>query len=275
MWRGNSTRSPSRCFRLRVNNPFDPEMNISYSKPAYYLRLAVGDLLPDLDRVIYFDVDLLVRTDLAALYDTDLGDTVLAEAPDACVERIRKEPRKAKKLPFSSVIMRDYANNLLGRDDAIYFNTGVLVIDLKKWRSLDIISQCLSFLEDATYVIFADQDAMNKVFQGKITLLDSSWNFVPFVEKEQNLKLPRIMHFAGFKPWKPEDEPQPFDDEYWAFAMSTPFGEKLRRMFYGSIDWHIRHLRQRSEKIPLGVRDLRIFSEADKAASSPWYRRLF
>ncbi|XP_015967206.1 probable galacturonosyltransferase-like 3 [Arachis duranensis] len=96
-------------------------------QPLNYARIYLADLLPaTVRRIIYFDSDLIVVDDVAKLWNIDLGTHVLG-APEYCHANFTNYfTRRFWSNP-------SYAASFKGRD-ACYFNTGVMVIDLLKWR---------------------------------------------------------------------------------------------------------------------------------------------
>ncbi|KAG5062670.1 hypothetical protein GLYMA_02G099900v4 [Glycine max] len=106
---------------------------ISYSirraldQPLNYARMYLADLLPaTVRRIIYFDSDLIVVDDVAKLWSIDLHARVLG-APEYCHAN------------FTNYFTHRFWSNpsyaaSFKRRDACYFNTGVMVIDLWKWR---------------------------------------------------------------------------------------------------------------------------------------------
>ncbi|KAB2624337.1 galacturonosyltransferase-like 3 [Pyrus ussuriensis x Pyrus communis] len=106
---------------------------ISYSvrraldQPLNYARIYLADLLPSgVRRIIYFDSDLIVVDDVAKLWRIDLGRRVLG-APEYCHANFTNyfTPKFWSNAAFAA--------EFKGRR-ACYFNTGVMVIDLWKWR---------------------------------------------------------------------------------------------------------------------------------------------
>ena len=55
--------------------------NKHLSKAAYF-RLLISDLIPEYDKCIYLDCDLIVYGDLKKLYEIELGDDYLAGVKD-------------------------------------------------------------------------------------------------------------------------------------------------------------------------------------------------
>ncbi|BFG16990.1 hypothetical protein CerSpe_032650 [Prunus speciosa] len=106
---------------------------ISYSvrraldQPLNYARIYLADILPSgVRRIIYFDSDLIVVDDVAKLWNINLGRRVLG-APEYCHANFTNyfTPKFWSNAAFAA--------SFKGRR-ACYFNTGVMVIDLWKWR---------------------------------------------------------------------------------------------------------------------------------------------
>jgi lipopolysaccharide biosynthesis glycosyltransferase len=87
-----------------------------------------------------------------------------------------------------------------------YFNAGVLLIDLDRWRHERISERALEFLEKHPTTPYADQDALNVACDGRWKHLDHKWNFQAhdsqrFERTEKRLR-PAILHFVmAAKPW--------------------------------------------------------------------------
>ncbi|AEE82127.1 predicted glycosyl transferase [Arabidopsis thaliana] len=96
-------------------------------QPLNYARSYLADLLePCVNRVIYLDSDLVVVDDIAKLWKTSLGSRIIG-APEYCHANFTKY--------FTGGFWSEerFSGTFRGRKPC-YFNTGVMVIDLKKWR---------------------------------------------------------------------------------------------------------------------------------------------
>lgn len=183
---------------------------------AYY-RLFVPDLLPGhLKRIVYLDADLIVRRSIEELYLQPLDDAVIAAVSGPS--------------PYS--YDRDAARLELPTG-CQYFNSGVLVINLPRWRQLGVRDQCLQFLYDhLDKVVYADQDLLNVVLCRLHKPLHPMWNVTlqlvqehfscmgrhgsPASDLEGLLSNPAIVHFNGkYKPWHLRYS-HPFKSEYVA-----------------------------------------------------------
>lgn len=199
------------------------------SKAAYF-RLALADILPnDIEKVIYLDVDLLVFDDINKLWQIDLENLPLAAVPDYGIMasgRLCKQKKQVIGLPVGEK----------------YFNSGVLVVNLKEWRKEDYTKQILEIINNNQFP-HHDQDALNKLFMHKWKELELRWNVIPpiyylfnkvlFNKKLRNSALKAksdiaILHYAGsYKPWQFKMY-NGFNDKYYYFLALTAFkNEKM------------------------------------------------
>lgn len=129
----------------------------------YYARIGMASLLAGVKRVIYLDSDLLMMGDLCELWESDQGDSV------AMVCRDRKVLRLSQDSPW-----------LLAPHEAglPYFNSGVMLVDLDKWRAEQVEQKCLDLISKpcGTYRWW-DQTILNYVIRGKVGFLPSQWNW--------------------------------------------------------------------------------------------------
>ena len=131
------------------------EGGMCVATPAALLKFSLGELLPDLDKVLYLDGDILIRGDLAEFLDVDLGDNLLAAAPDTGVLSF---PR-----PIHSEV-------------AAYFNSGVMLLNLAKMRAEGYAEKLAAAKKDDTDHALMDQDVFNRVCDGRIALLPPRCN---------------------------------------------------------------------------------------------------
>ena len=89
-----------------------------------------------------------------------------------------------------------------------YFNAGVMFINLKEWRKLNITKKLQNkILELGDNISLADQDAMNSYFDGEYLELDKEFNF--YAEFKANKEILNLinkdvyfLHYVGStKPW--------------------------------------------------------------------------
>ena len=178
---------------IRVSNDAVSELKVDgHVTKAAYFRLRIGELLPaTLKRVLYLDPDIIVTGDVTELFETDLLDFPFGAVPDLFVELYRREIRS--KIELS--------------EGAHYFNSGVLLIDLPRWRSLNIGGRAITYCRsNRDAITFWDQCALNHAANGRFYVLDQKWNFqtnsVFQTESSARLHSAKIVHFTGkLKPW--------------------------------------------------------------------------
>lgn len=123
-------------------------------------RLFVGEVLPEsVDRILYLDCDTVVLGSLRSLWKTDLHLAVAAAVMEPTIYSEVKEQ--------------------IGLEQGEpYFNSGVLLIDLKRWREEKVQEQLLDFYGRKGGRLFAgDQDTINGGLKGRIKPLPPAFNF--------------------------------------------------------------------------------------------------
>ncbi|GGH49039.1 glycosyltransferase family 8 protein [Microbacterium album] len=135
----------------------------TFLSSASLYRLLIADLLPDrLDRVLYLDADTVLLESPSSLAAQDLEGYALGAVREA------QSPWAAGPLgpPWRE----------LGLDPASpYFNSGVMLIDLGRWRELEVGSRCLELLRRVR-PRWGDQDALNTVLEQDWLELPRRWN---------------------------------------------------------------------------------------------------
>lgn len=155
-----------------------------------YGRLLLGILLPaDVERVIYLDCDMMVRDPIEALFTTDMQGYPVAAVRDALA-------------PFI-VGRKDMVQNRDLFDTADpYFNSGMLLIDLKAWRDIDIPARIKALAARGIMGrLYFDQDMLNLIFNDNWLALPWRWNTIDAHAAHEGLD-PAILHYTrASKPW--------------------------------------------------------------------------
>jgi lipopolysaccharide biosynthesis glycosyltransferase len=153
-----------------------------YYSMEMFCRISIPDLLDkEIQKALYLDCDLIIKEDITCLWETNIDDFFIAAVYDPNDLRIEK---------------------LLIPKEHGYFNSGVLLINLKKWRENDISNKVLQFIkENPSKLLYPDQDALNVILHDKWLKLDDKWNVRANRLKKTNIK-PAIIHYTGKnKPW--------------------------------------------------------------------------
>ena len=191
------------------------ERSYCMATPAALLKFSLPELLPDLNRVLYLDGDVLVRRDLGELFRTPLGENYAAAVTDVgCLTGTNLRKQKLGKW---------------------LFNSGMMLLNLSLQRKHEMprtLTEAKARSKDHSLM---DQTIFNETFAGRATLLPPEYNFLPVwyylnkyridtdecrercknfygIEiKDGSEILERsfcIIHFAGtLKPWDTPDLP--------------------------------------------------------------------
>lgn len=153
-----------------------------------FLRLLIPDLFADKARALYMDCDMVVMGDLSYLATVDLGDAPLAAVP--CPSPDEKELESVQK-PLG-----------------LYFNSGLLVMNIPVWRSLRVSERCADLLSDPdTHLVSEDQSALNIVCRDNALLLPTEYNVYSTLGAYEGPSVlpehPVVIHYVvNNKPWK-------------------------------------------------------------------------
>ncbi len=206
--------------------------------PLTYFRFFIPEVFKSYTRALYLDCDIIILDDVAQLYQEDLQGCSLAAARD--VEMVRQTFNNTKKNEFLNNYL---AATLKNSENSMYFQAGVLILDIPKLIEFDFTHKCVTALQEIEKPIFVDQDVLNSVFDGNIHYFDISWNVewhLPIVAEllmnelpndlylayMQSRKCPKIIHYSGnMKPWKsPHMEMAHY---WWKYAKHTLFYEEI------------------------------------------------
>lgn len=186
--------------------------------PIMYLKLLIPRKLPaDVDRFLFLDVDMVINHDIEELYHTDLKGNIVAACDDYKFQEAHRQRLGLK-------------------ENDLYVNSGVMVIDLKAWREKETQCPMIDFLKAYKEVLNNDQDGFAVYFRGQIMLLPNKWNvttfyfeqkprvFDKYLHEVEGLRLnPYIIHFCEpVKPWF-RDCRHPYRRLYLKYLAITPW----------------------------------------------------
>jgi lipopolysaccharide biosynthesis glycosyltransferase len=180
---------------------FSPPEAQSYLATTAYVRLLLPQFLPDhVSKVLYLDADILVFGDLGRLWEVDLEGFALGAVADVCSEI------NAQRLGLGTNSIARCADLQTAPNLCEYFNSGVLLVDLERWRQDQISEKAMQYMTLNPHTLFADQDGLNVACDGRWKKLNDRWNLQNHspdgyftMRPEQR---PSIAHFTGkWKPW--------------------------------------------------------------------------
>lgn len=224
-----------------------PDLNEVVGSVVWY-RLFLADLLPGLDRVIFLDCDLIVCDSIRALWHSRLRG-----APVAAVTDVAPSPEWARR----------HCEFLGIADPGLYFNAGVVLLDLDRWRRRDLGATVREFalaradrapsrefregderafleymFSHPDQLLFAEQDALNGVLASQRQILHPRWNCTtrlhwlaadsPGLDRGQVAEAianPAIRHFEGPGVSKPwhPDSRAQGRELYWHHRSQIPW----------------------------------------------------
>jgi lipopolysaccharide biosynthesis glycosyltransferase len=192
---------------------------ISYTTVSTMDRLVLPDLLTDVDRITYIDIDTVTEGDVCELAATDLGGHPLAARTS--VWSVAGQWRVAGNL-LSAEKASDLRRTMSARHPFDYnnFNAGVLVLDLARMRADDFVA---TYLPLVPRFGLHDQDVLLAYVGPERAELDEKWNALPILHE---ITAPGIIHFGGGgKPWGKELTPYREHWQYYAERVRARVGE--------------------------------------------------
>jgi len=149
-----------------------------------YTLLQTPDII-NVPKFIYLDADLIVCSDLAELFETDLADNYLAAVVD----------------PWNPQLKDDWPHE--NPPAGSYFNSGVLIVNAEQWRTDGIGKQAIEATQRFNdQMKFFDQSALNYICHKRVHFLDSKWNTLASRIGAKTTEL-GVLHFAWWcKPWR-------------------------------------------------------------------------
>ncbi|KAL4180469.1 hypothetical protein AMTRI_Chr13g92220 [Amborella trichopoda] len=214
-----------------VESKISTSIRAALDRPLNYARTYLAQILPDcVTRVVYLDSDLVLVDDITLLSSINLGEESVLGAPEYC------------NANFTAYFtMNFWANPTLsltfaGRK-ACYFNTGVMVIDLERWRRGGYTERIEEWMELQKRMRIYELGSLPPfllVFAGKIVRVEHRWNQhglggdnLRGLCRDLHPGKVSLLHWSGKgKPWARLDAGRPCPlDALWApyDLYQTPF----------------------------------------------------
>ncbi len=185
-------------------------------------RLAIPDLVLDIDRLIYLDCDLVLCDDIEKLWTIDLRGNIMGAIGDRVGRKVRTQGIAPLK----------------------YFNSGVMLWDLKRMRQENAMGKWQETLKQHDCNLpYCDQTLLNLVHRDECLLLPQNWNLHNSIyrnlplegmytveETIDAIRNPGIVHFTGHhKPWLLfKFTHHPYASRFWHFALRAPVSWRLK-----------------------------------------------
>lgn len=140
------------------------QVKLDRGSASQYSRLMIGSVLPDsIKKALYLDADTIILSNLIELFNICFDNKIVIGVSDV----INEEYKKILNIP---------------REKAV-FNTGVLLLDLEKWRMENIESKLFDvILKFKGNVIQGDVGIMNAVLYDSYKEIDLKFNYMTILE---------------------------------------------------------------------------------------------
>ena len=169
------------------------------------------------DKVLYLDSDTIINQDISIFYNEDITNYLFGAILDEGVTF-------------------NYIRHFV--QDKKYFNAGILLINLKKYREQEIQSKCIKLFNSRRTFLYQEQDVLNAIAEGQVKYLHPRYNMQwaalffkdrpaefylsnEFELTEEDWENPYIIHYNGIhKPWK-QDRDHKYAKYWWNYARQT------------------------------------------------------
>ncbi len=219
-----------------------------------YFKMFIPRLYPQYDRAVYLDSDVVILDDIADLYDMDLGDELVAAAPDDIIQ-------------FNEVF-QTYAEKVVGvADYHRYFNAGVMLMNLQQLRKFRFQEKFLLLMDRVRFQVSKYQYYLKMNCKGRVKLIYRVWNRMPLEDPKIKVEDVKLVHYnLAYKPWHFEDIL--YKEFFWMYAQETEYFDRIQeiRESYTEED------RRRDEEAHMRLKKL-AKKEADCVGDDRRYRR--
>ena len=212
---------------INVGNDFNNAHTIHYISKETYYRLLIPWLIKDIDKILYLDCDLIIDGDLQDLYNLDIQDSLIAGSIATS---------------FILTVEKVYPNffDNLGVNKLQYINAGILIINSKKFREMNLLDLLLN--ESKKEYHFSDQDILNIVCKNKKYIFNPKYNnccyslnffdnkysdFIDINDFKDYYFDPIIFHYVGeHKPWDYYYPNSEAHNLWWKYYKKSPIFSK-------------------------------------------------
>ena len=173
-----------------------------------WFRLSIPSLIPNADKIVYLDGDMIINSSLRELFLDDMSDYYVYVVEDV----MDKIDEVKAHIGFS-------------KSDK-YFNAGFLMINNKLWIEDNLEEKFYNAVYTLPILGYKDQDILNYCLKDKVKYLDNIWNYFPLksLYDGKPIKDIKILHYAAsVKPWNDNGRVFYFADEFWKYYQLTPW----------------------------------------------------
>ena len=192
------------------------------TKQAYY-RFSLGELLPNLNKIIYLDTDTIAYKDLTNFYNINFNGKMILGQPSY-------GNRNAQKMGYFRI------------------NSGILLLNLLEMRKCHFEKQVIDFISKGIVLKYHDQTLLNDYFKEYLGIYPPEYHTRPWSNYTEiqffngrigNVfdgdyfyfvhKYPTIRHFLG--KYKPRNRITNYVEDWWYFARKSRYYNKKANSF--------------------------------------------
>lgn len=201
---------------------------------SMYFRFILPIINPNLSKILYIDADIICLNNINELLSLNLNQNIIAAVPDTNEMNI-------------------YRNKELNLKNHLYFNSGMMLINIPEWNKNNISNKLIDLLNTSSYNFkFPDQDALILILTQKVTYLPKKFNyfngFCPWHKDSITNKEIILLHFTS--------SPKPWDLGWEVSSMSNDYNRDLYKTYENQTPW-----KNASPVYPKHYRCLRIYSK--------------
>ena len=197
--------------------------NIRHYSLNTFSRYFIPELFSNLERVLYMDVDIIVKKDIAELYYQDMENYAIA----AVLEDFYAENY--------TILKKRIWPQYQGKDH--YFNAGVLLLDVQKLTKMDFTNKTVELTIQLFHKLSCpDQDVLNILFENNFKILDYRFNYMPdhiYLLKSKHPEIetvdPVVIHYTSEKPWK---EVSSASDDFNEVMHQSVFKTRIQKNYH-------------------------------------------
>lgn len=198
---------------------------------ATYFRFILPLILDNVDKLFYIDADIICLQNADDLFSINLKDNIIGAVPD---------------LPW----MNKKRNKTLNLQNHIYFNAGMLIINIDKWNNFNTFAKVLQAIQlEPQKFRYLDQDALNLILTKHIEYIDKKFNCIDLnTINHQDIIL---LHFAA--------HPKPWNIAFPISKVCNEFNKNLYQYYENKTPWKNLPL-----ELPKNYKEMKIYAKALK-----------
>lgn len=139
-----------------------------------FVRLYLPELLPEVDWVVYSDVDTIWNRDVGELWNSIVGSSGLSERPEPSSPPMLYWVRDMWSSRRETAVWQTRINPAF--DTNRYGCSGVTVLNLKKMRETNLLKRAVDFTKRYGLFRYVDQDILNALCNRDCGMLPVCWD---------------------------------------------------------------------------------------------------